>query len=412
MKCMQTKCDITQLSHMLCGRIIDGIDYSKDISDEEVYIKIDDEILSLKERKAMSFYEISLLREAVFNSLRRLDVIQPFLDSDEYSEIMVNGGKKIFVEKNGSIYDTEICFESEDKLHDVIQKIVSGCNRSVNQASPIVDSRLQTGERINVVLPPISLDGAALTIRKFPKNPLTAEGLVELNTMSSEVKDYLEMLVKAHYNIFISGGTGSGKTTLLNVLSQFIPEDERIITIEDSAELKLSKCKNLIRLEARNGNIEGCNPITIRDLIKASLRMRPDRIIVGECRGEEALDMLQAMNTGHDGSLSTGHANTTKDMISRLETMVLCGSEIPLPAIRAQIAGAIDIFIHLSRMRDKSRKIISITEVEKYEAGEIVLNPIFQWDGESLRKVGRLHNTDKLSSFFDEDEIKDMIDEL
>jgi pilus assembly protein CpaF len=302
---------------------------------------------------------------------------------------MINGPDTIFIEKNGKTYRLDVRFENRRKLEDVIQTMVSKVNRTVNESSPIVDARLEDGSRVNVVLPPIALNGPIVTIRKFPEKPMTIDQLIEYGSITEEVADVLNRMVRAKYNIFISGGTGSGKTTFLNALSNFIPKDERIITIEDSAELQIIGLDNIVKMETRNANTEGKGEITIRDLIKTSLRMRPERIIVGEVRGPEALDMLQAMNTGHDGSLSTGHANSPKDMLSRLETMVLSGSSMPLEAIRQQIASAIDIIIHLARLRDKTRRTMEITEIAGYENGEIILNPlyVFEEEGETPQKV-------------------------
>ena len=311
---------------------------------------------------------------------------------------MINGHENIFIEKSGKLTKLAEKFESEERLEDIIQKIVGLAGREVNQANPIVDTRLPNGSRVNVVLPPISLNGPIVTIRKFSKTPMTMEQLIKFGSITPKIAEILKCLVKAKYNIFVSGGTGSGKTTFLNALSNYIPKEERIITIEDSAELQLVGIENLVSLETRNANTTGAGAISIRDLIKSSLRMRPERIIVGEVRGGEALDMLQAMNTGHDGSLSTGHANSTKDMLSRLETMVLTGSEgLPLEAVRQQIASSLDIIIHLSRLRDHSRKTMEISEVLGYENGEIILNPIYQFiedENTTLEKVsGSLSRT-------------------
>ncbi|WP_132278820.1 CpaF family protein [Natranaerovirga hydrolytica] len=362
----------------------------QEIIDEVLFKKSKTDFLSLSQREQLSI--------DLFNTIRRLDVIQSLIEDTTITEIMVNGANAIFVEKDGQIIQWDKTFESQEKLEDVIQQIVSKVNRTVNEASPIVDARLQDGSRINVVLPPIALNGPILTIRKFPEKPLTIEQLIKWNSITTEVAHTLEKLVKAKYNIFISGGTGSGKTTFLNALSNFIPKDERIITIEDSAELQIKSVDNLVRLETRNANMEGKNAITIRALIKSSLRMRPDRIVVGEVRGSEALDMLQAMNTGHDGSLSTGHANSTKDMLSRLETMVLVGANMPLEAIRQQIASAIDIIIHLGRLRDKSRRVLEIVEVLNYEQGRIKMNPLYQFieTGETAegKIIGQLKRTE------------------
>ena len=314
---------------------------------------------------------------------------------------MVNGPDSIFYEKNGCIQQYDGRFSSEEKMQDIIQQIVGRHNRVVNQSSPIVDTRLVDGSRVNIVLFPISLGGSAISIRKFPKEPYNMEKLIAIGSVSKEVSEMLKLLVKAKYSIFISGGTGSGKTTFLNALSQYIPEDERIITIEDSAELQLLGAKNIVRMETRNANVEGVMPITIRDLIRTALRMRPDRIIVGECRGAETLDMLSAMNTGHDGSLSTGHANSCRDMLSRMETMVLMGQELPLSAIRSQIASGINIIIQLGRLRDKSRRVLEIAELDGIVDGEIVLNTLYQCEDISEkngRVIGELVQKGKLKS--------------
>lgn len=344
----------------------------------------------------------------VFARLRGLGVLDELLADESVTEIMVNGAKHIFVERGGKIYRVSRTFESEEELYNVIQRIVGEAGKEVNPANPIVDTRLPDGSRVNVVVPPISRSGATVTIRKFSRNPMTVEKLLEYGSITPDAARFLEKLVKARYNIFISGGTGSGKTTFLNAMSNFIPADERIITIEDSAELQIHKLSNLISLETRNANSSGKGEVTIRELIRSALRMRPDRIIVGEVRGEEALDMLQAMNTGHDGSLSTGHANSTRDMLSRLETMVLQGNAgLPLMAIRQQIASALDVIIHLSRLRDKSRRTMEITEVLGCENGEIQLNPLFRFEedgsstlnhvsGSLVRTGNQLQNTHKL----------------
>lgn len=401
-----------RLKKRVCHEVVENLDFTDEILEEAVFSKIDDLLINLPERKTLSFPEVVLLRNEIFNSLRRLDVIQSFLEDDTITEIMVNGKDNIFIERDGRLIKTGKSFESTEKLEDVVQQIVAGCNRTVNEASPIVDARLPSGERVNIVLAPVALNGPIVTIRRFPKNPITLDKLEKIGSVSKEASTFLKRLVFAKYNIFISGGTGSGKTTFLNALSQYIPSEERIITIEDSAELQLLNAENLVRLESRNRNTEDCVPITIRDLIKTALRMRPERIIVGECRGAEALDMLQAMNTGHDGSLSTGHGNSPKDMISRLETMVLMGSEIPIPAIRGQIAGGIDIFVHLSRMRDKSRKVVEISEVDGIEDGMVILNTVFAWNGTKLSKVGTLHNIAKFERTYDSEELERIKNEL
>lgn len=336
--------------------------------------------------------------EQVYSSIRGFGLLDSIIKDDTITEVMINGPDNIFIEQNGRLFKLDKQFESQRRLEDVIQRIVGLAGREVNQANPICDTRLPDGSRVNVVLPPIALCGPTLTIRKFSKTPMTIEKLIKYGSITQEIADKLELLVKAKYNIFISGGTGSGKTTFLNALSNYIPKDERVITIEDSAELQITGVDNLVSLETRNANASGAGQITIRDLIKSSLRMRPERIVVGEVRGGEALDMLQAMNTGHDGSLSTGHANSTEDMLSRLETMVLQGAAgLPLEAIRQQIASAVDIIIHLSRLRDKSRKTMEICEVVGYEDGKIILNPLYVFEEDensTLEKVsGSLNRT-------------------
>lgn len=344
-------------------------------------------------------HKFKLLKD-VYNSLRRLDILQDLLDDDSITEIMINGYENVFVEIGGKLRRCHKKFSSEEKLYQVIQQIVAGANRIVNETNPIVDARLPDGSRVNVMLPPVSLNGAAMTIRKFAGEPMTMEWLREKGAFTYFTEQFLELLVRARYNIFISGGTGSGKTTLLNGMSNCIPKDERIITIEDSAELKLNGIENLVRLEMRNANIAGENQITIAQLIKAALRSRPDRIIVGEVRGEEALSMLNAMNTGHDGSISTGHSNGPEDMLRRLETMVLMGVEMPVSAIRGQIASAIDIIIHLGRVRDGSRKLMEIDEVLGIHGGQVKLEKLFTYDQEKgLCFAGSLKNTKKLREY-------------
>lgn len=352
--------------------------------------EIRDEYITIEERVDIT--------ERIFNSIRGLGLLDSIIKDDDITEVMINGPEDIFIEKAGKLSRLEQKFDDERQLEDIIQKIVGQAGREVNQANPIVDTRLPDGSRVNVVLPPISLNGATVTIRKFSKTPMTIDQLLKYGSITREVAHVLELLVKAKYNIFISGGTGSGKTTFLNAVSSYIPHDERVITIEDSAELQIEGIDNLVRMETRNANTSGSGAVTIRDLIKSSLRMRPERIIVGEVRGGEALDMLQAMNTGHDGSLSTGHANSTRDMLSRLETMVLQGAEgLPLEAIRQQIASAVDIIIHLSRLRDKTRKTVEISEITGYEDGEIKVNPLYQFkedEKSTLEKVsGKLIRT-------------------
>ncbi len=389
-------------------RLAESIDYSTEKSDAEIQEMIDE--LLTKESKAapLPLTERELLRRELFHAIRKLDVLQDLVDDTHITEIMINGPKYIFIERDGRLYQSDLQFESEEQLQNVIQQIVAGCNRVVNEASPIVDARLQNGSRVNVVLNPVALNGPIVTIRRFPDKPIMMEDLISFGSITKEVCEWLQKLVRAKYNIMISGGTGSGKTTFLNALSYYIPKDERIITIEDNAELQILGLPNLVRMEKRNANVEGCSEITIRDLIKTSLRMRPDRIIVGEVRGGEAFDMMQCMNTGHDGSMSTGHANSSRDMLSRLENMVLMGIEIPLTAIRQQIASGVDIIVHLGRLRDKSRKVLEITEVMGYEEGQILLKPLYQFvesgeDAEgrvvgTLQKKGELSYVEKLQS--------------
>ncbi|MGN1196359.1 MAG: CpaF family protein [Acetatifactor sp.] len=356
------------------------MDYFKDMTDEEVEDVIDEVILQQDNLSVCSVELRRRLKRELFDSLRRLDILQIFVEDNSVTEIMINGTDHIFVERGGRLQELDVGFDSVEKLQDVIQQIVAGCNRVVNESSPIVDARLPDGSRVNVVMNPVALNGPIVTIRRFPDKPITMDLLIRSHSISPDAAEFLKKLVKSGYNIFISGGTGSGKTTFLNALSQFIPEDERVITIEDSAELQLLGLRNLVRLETRNSNVEGCKEISIRDLIRAALRMRPDRIIVGEVRGAEAIDMLQCMNTGHDGSMSTGHANSGRDMLGRLENMVLMGMEIPLVAIRQQIASGIDVLIHLGRIRDKTRKVLEISEVIGLENGEIKLNPLYMFE--------------------------------
>lgn len=349
-----------------------------ELGDEELEEKIESIVLERMQGQYFPINEKVDVVQQVYSSIRGLGMLDTILSDDSITEVMINGHKNIFIEKNGRLTKLNREFESQRRLEDIIQRIVGMAGREVTQANPIVDTRLPDGSRVNVVLPPIALCGPTVTIRKFSKSPMTIERLIAYGSITRDIANILQLLVKAKYNIFIAGGTGSGKTTFLNALSNYIPKDERVITIEDSAELQITGIENLVSLETRNANSSGSGAVTIRDLIKSSLRMRPERIVVGEVRGGEALDMLQAMNTGHDGSLSTGHANSTKDMLSRLETMVLQGADgLPLEAIRQQIASAVDIIIHLSRLRDKSRKTMEITEVVEYKNGEIQLNPLF-----------------------------------
>ena len=368
------------------------------ISDEELEERVEEIVTQKIGNLYCSIDQRVSIVQQVYSSIRGFGLLDSIISDDSITEVMINGPDNIFIEQNGHLYKLEKKFESQRRLEDVIQRIVGLAGREVNQANPICDTRLPDGSRVNVVLPPIALCGPTMTIRKFSKTPMTIEKLIAYGSITQEIADKLELLLKAKYNIFISGGTGSGKTTFLNALSNYIPKDERVITIEDSAELQITGIDNLVSLETRNANASGAGQITIRDLIKSSLRMRPERIVVGEVRGGEALDMLQAMNTGHDGSLSTGHANSTQDMLSRLETMVLQGAAgLPLEAIRQQIASAVDIIIHLSRLRDKSRKTMEITEVVGYENGNIVLNPLYVFEEDensTLEKVsGRLKRT-------------------
>lgn len=390
-----------EISEKIRKQVLSDIDVSRDIEDEEIWDIISRAASEEVKQKSISLRDRIELEKRVFDSLKRLDVLQELIDDTEVTEIMVNGPDSIFYEKNGCIQQYDGRFLSEEKMQDIIQQIVGRHNRVVNQSSPIVDTRLVDGSRVNIVLFPISLGGSAISIRKFPKEPYNMEKLIAIGSVSKEVSEMLKLLVKAKYSIFISGGTGSGKTTFLNALSQYIPEDERIITIEDSAELQLLGAKNIVRMETRNANVEGVMPITIRDLIRTALRMRPDRIIVGECRGAETLDMLSAMNTGHDGSLSTGHANSCRDMLSRMETMVLMGQELPLSAIRSQIASGINIIIQLGRLRDKSRRVLEIAELDGIGDGEIVLNTLYQFEEISEkngRVIGELVQKGKLKS--------------
>ena len=389
-------------------QVLDKLDLTREVEDDELMEIILSVLEEQNKREYIPLHEKARLGKELFNAFRKLDLLQELIENEEITEVMINGTENIFVEKAGKIYRTDKCFPSRDKLEDVIQQIVAGTNRVVNEATPIADARLADGSRVNVVLHPVALNGPAVTIRKFPKDRITMAQLLKLHAVSAEVAEFLERLVKAGYNIFISGGTGSGKTTFLNVLSGYIPPEERIITIEDSAELQLQGIPNLVRMETRNENVEGCNAISVRDLIRTSLRMRPDRIIVGEVRGSEAVDMMTAFNTGHDGSMSTGHANSARDMLSRLQTMILMGMELPLQAVRQQIASGIDILVHLGRLRDKTRKVMEIWEIEDYTDGEIRLHPLYRFreTGEApdgrilgrLEKEGVLKHVQKLEA--------------
>ena len=364
-----------------------GLGTEREETDEQVRRQIFETISQSVRNRYIHVRERVTLGKRIFDSLRRLDILQPFLEEDSVTEIMVNGPEHIYVEQNGRVVKTEARFDSRQRLEDVIQQIVGSVNRRVNEFNPIVDARLTDGSRVNVILPPVALNGPILTIRKFRPQPITVEEMVEWGTLTAESADFIRKLVEGKYNLFVCGGTGAGKTTLLNVLSNFIPAGERIITIEDAAELRLSAVENVITLETRNGGLDGKGMVTIRDLIKTSLRARPDRIIVGEVRGAEALDMLSAMNTGHEGSLSTGHANSAEDMISRIETMVLMGANLPIEAIRQQIASALDIFIYISRMRDGSRKVTEISQVVGVQNGRVQMEPLFAMTDHGLQRT-------------------------
>lgn len=381
---------IRQAAEQIRKRILENINLAK-ITDDMLEEQVRKEVDLHFSGKYISIEEKALLSDQIFSSIRGFGLLDTIINDDTVTEVMINGPNEIFIEKSGKLMQLEEHFESEEKLQDVIQRIVALAGREVNQANPIVDTRLPDGSRVNVVLPPISLKGAIVTIRKFSKEPMTVERLIKYGSITPQIAEVLKLLVRAKYNIFICGGTGSGKTTFLNAISNYIPSDKRVITIEDSAELQIANIDNLVSLETRNANTAGVGAVTIRDLIKSALRMRPDRIVVGEVRGAEALDMLQAMNTGHDGSLSTGHANSTRDMLSRLETMVLTGAEgLPLDAVRQQIASAVDIIVHLSRLRDRSRKTMEITEVVKYEDGKIILNPLYIFEEDKNSTVDKV----------------------
>lgn len=388
-------------------KILENMDMSEDISDEEVRELIDQVLMQEGRKSGLLLRERERLARELFYTLRKLDILQELIDDSGVTEIMVNGTDGIFIERNGALYRWEKSFSSVEKIEAVVQQIAGRMNRVVNEASPIVDTRLANGSRVNIVLPPVALNGPILTIRRFPEKAITMEDLIKLESITKEAAAFLKLLVVSGYNIFISGGTGSGKTTFLNALSNFIPQTERIITIEDSAELQIKNIPNLVRLETRNRNQEGSVEITIRDLIRSALRMRPDRIVVGEVRGAEAIDMLQAMATGHDGSLSTGHANSSKDMLARLETMVLMGMELPLSAIRRQIASGIDILIHLGRLRDRSRRVLEISEVLDFENGEIQVQPLYVFEESGSPKEEKVRgNLVKKQELFHRDKLK------
>ena len=386
-----------ELFQELRALLMERLDLARELSDEEILEEIDDLILGRMREYCLSLKEKVQLRQELFHSVRKLDVLQELIEDETVTEIMVNGPDAIFVERAGKLTKWDKTFTSGEKLEDVIQQIVGKCNRVVNESMPIVDARLDNGARVNAVIRPVALNGPILTIRRFPDTPITMEKLIALGSLPSECAKFLAALVRARYSMVIGGGTGSGKTTFLGALSNYIPPDERLITIEDNAELKIQGIANLVRLEAKMANMEGAASITIRDLIKTALRMRPDRIIVGEVRGGEAVDMLQALNTGHDGSLSTAHANSASDMLSRLETMTLMGVDLPLEAIRRQIASGVDILIHLGRMRDKSRKVLEITEICGFENHEIKTRTLYRWqEGKGLVQTAELLNREKL----------------
>ncbi len=391
--------EMNEAQEYIRKRILENINLTK-TTDEMLEEQVRKEADLYFEGRYVSIGDRAFLIDQIFSSIRGFGLLDSIINDDEVTEVMINGPDEIFIEKSGDLIALKEHFESEEKLQDIIQRIVALAGREVNQANPIVDTRLPDGSRVNVVLPPISLKGPIVTIRKFSKEPMTVERLIQYGSITPQIAEVLKLLVRAKYNIFICGGTGSGKTTFLNAISNFIPSDERVITIEDSAELQIANVENLVSLETRNANTAGVGAVTIRDLIKSALRMRPDRIVVGEVRGAEALDMLQAMNTGHDGSLSTGHANSTRDMLSRLETMVLTGAEgLPLDAVRQQIASAVDIIVHLSRLRDRSRKTMEIVEVVGYENGSIRLNPLYQFEEDETSTIdkvrGELKRTDR-----------------
>lgn len=390
----------------LYERVLDRMDLTRDMEDEELSELIHEVLKEAGEEEYMPLREQIRLSRQLFHSFRKLDILQELVEDESITEIMINGTEDIFLEKNGQIYRSERRFLSEEKLEDVIQQIVAGTNRYVNELSPIVDARLEDGSRVNVVLKPVALNGPIMTIRKFPKETVSMEQLIAWGSVTEEAVDFLKMIVRAKYNIFVSGGTGSGKTTFLNALSDYIPKDERIITIEDNAELQIKGVPNLVRLEARNANLEGEGAVTIRDLIKSALRMRPDRIIVGEVRGDETVDMISsAMLNGHSGSMSTGHSNNPRDMLHRLETMMMMGIDLPLAAIQRQVASALDIIIHLGRLRDKSRKVLEIVEVLGYKDGQIQMQTLYEFREEGMKhekvagtlvKVEELVHRDKL----------------
>ena len=378
--------------------LMERLEQSPDLSDRQILELIDDMLLEKSHGWALTLEMRGAMRKELFDSVRRLDVIQDLIDDPKVTEIMVNGFDRIFVERGGIVSRYPKSFTSREKLEDVVQQIVGKCNRIINESSPIVDARLENGSRVNVVVEPACIGGPVLTIRRFPDSPITMERLIAMGSITQEAAGFLEELVKSGYSILIGGGTSAGKTTFLNALSHYIPGDERIITIEDTAELQIQGIENLVRLEARSANMEGGRQITIRELIKTALPMRPNPIIVGEVRQEEAIDLLQAWNTGHDGSIGTLHANSTADMISRLETMVLMGMQLPLEAIRRQIASGVDIMVHLGRRKDKKRRVLEISEVTGYAPPEVLLQPLYRWDDKDsvLRRENQLMHREKL----------------
>lgn len=380
---------LDRLKEELQEYVMTKADLSREVDDAELLELIGGVVKDKSKCCYLRAIEKKRLERDIFNSLRRLDVLQDLLDDSSVTEIMVNGSDQIFLEREGRIEKCNKSFKSRKKLEDIVQMIASGSNRIVNESTPIVDARLEDGSRVNIVLPPVALNGPVITIRKFPKETMTMERLIEIGSLTEQVAEFLKKLVISGYNIFVSGGTGSGKTTFLNALTNYIPPEERIITIEDSAELQIKNVENVVRLEARNANVEGKNAVTIRELIRSALRMRPDFLIVGEVRDAACIDMLQSMNTGHKG-MSTGHSNSTKDMLSRLETMVLLGADIPLLAVRKQIASALDFIVHLGRVRDKTRKVLEIAEILDCVNGEIALNPLFVFQEEREEQGGKI----------------------
>ncbi len=385
-----------EISASLRRRLLEELDMSRELEDGEILELIDRMILGEPGLQYSALQEKISLRQELFYSIRRLDVLQELIEDNSVTEIMVNGPDHIFIERQGRIQQWDKRFTSQEKLEDVIQQIVGRCNRVINESIPIVDARLENGARVHAVVEPVALDGPILTIRRFPDEPITMEKLISLGSVTRECADFLAKLVQARYSILIGGGTGSGKTTFLNALSAYIPADERVITIEDNAELQIQGVANLVRLEVKAANTRGGAEVTIRDLIKAALRMRPDRLIVGEVRGAEAVDLLQALNTGHDGSLSTLHSNSSRDTGSRLETMALMGMDLPLEAVQRQIVSGVDVLVHLGRMRDKSRKVLEVAEVTGVEGGQICLQPLFDYrEGEGLIQTGTLKDQER-----------------